>query len=161
MDPTWVQAFRGIKDLGIVVHLLAECSEEDVIAAEGENVFHQIHQCADDEAKARTVHMIRDADPEVNLVCVGTAFLYLVRSFREDDFVYYVNSFQRLSRRMGERGTTSRYSQSAPIQIHRLYVFCLITITYFFATTGVAMIDSGVQSGEDTENAPENTGHET
>lgn len=160
MDANWAQAFRGLKDLGIIVHLLAECSADDVIAAEGEDVFHQIHQCADDQGKARAVQMIRDADPDVNLVCVGTAFLYLVRSFRDGDFVYYVQPFQSLPRHMRGSGTTQRYSLSMPIHIHRLYVFCLITITFFFATTGVATIGSEVQPDDDTEYSPENTGNE-
>lgn len=159
MEDVWINMFRTSKQLGVKVHVLSHKSVDDVIAAVGDDIFHEIHQCTCDDDRARKTREIAQANGNAKVVCVGTEFVFLIRSFSEDDFVYYVHSMGLPPWRSVREDTRERFNLSAPITIHRLYVFYLVAVAYFFASTSVLSGAEEVPSENADENASGGTRH--
>jgi hypothetical protein len=132
MSALWVEAFRRLHGLGVKVHVLAHQSPTEITAADGRNIFHKVHQCRSDRDKIKVVEGISSSNPGVNLVCCGTEFVYGVRCFTRDDFVYHIHSLGLPPWQPRAEGWVLRMRQSSPISIHREFVIFLMSMVHLF-----------------------------
>lgn len=134
MDALWVEAFRRLHRLGVKVHVLTYKSPREIVATEGYNVFHQVHQCQSDTQRSDAVREISSSNPGANLVCCGTEFIYSVRVFTSHDFVYHIHSLGLPPWFQQSEGSRLRFRQSSPIAIHRTYVIYLMSMVHLFCS---------------------------
>jgi hypothetical protein len=135
MDPLWIEAIRRAAMIGIKFHVISLKSPEDIAAAVGHDTFHQVYQCRSEEEKMATVRFIRVSAQGANVVCCATEFINDVRGFTDQDFVYFIRSSGLPPWTIGGSGLPLLPRFSTPINIHREYVICMISMAFLFRAT--------------------------
>jgi hypothetical protein len=91
LSDEYVSLFNELGRHQVAVYILTEKFRHEIVNEDRNHCAAAIITCANDEAKAEMVRIVKDSHQDSVLVCCGKNFMAMVDSFRVGDFAYVVH----------------------------------------------------------------------